>query len=108
MALQLMTPNQKSSSSSAKDSWLKNHHLLYVGRRMAVIDNRSRSLADEDYDLIIWDKALECTVAWGVFNTDGSLSVSAAYGPHEMSIDGDTPKELAMNATKTINWILKH
>ena len=108
MTLQLMTTNKKSSSSSAKDSWLKNHHLLYMGRRMAVIDNRSRSLTDEDYDLIIWDRALECIVAWGDFNQDGSLSVSAAYGPHEMSIDGSTPKELAMNATQTINWILKN
>jgi hypothetical protein len=108
MASRLTSPESKPLPTKEKDLWLRNHLLLYVGKRMAVIDNRNRSLAEEDYDLIVWDKALGCTVAWGDFNEDGSLSVSAAYGPHEMEIDGNSPKELAMNATKTINWILKH
>jgi len=108
MASRLTSPESKSLPTKEKDLWLKNHLLLYVGRRMVVIGNRKRSFAEEDYDLIVWDKALGCTVAWGAFNDDGSLNVSAAYGPHEMEIDGNSPKELALNATKVINWILRH
>jgi hypothetical protein len=90
------------------EAWIKRNPPLYLGKRMAVIDNRKRLVANEDNDLIVFDRMLRCIVAWGTFEADGSLSVSAAYGPHEIDIDGENAKELAMNTTKVVNWTLRN
>lgn len=95
-------------SENDLENWIKRNPPLYLGKRMAVIDNRKRLVSTEDNDLIVFDRDLRCIVAWGIFEADGSLHVSASYGPHDIDINGENAKELAKNTAKVINWILKH
>jgi hypothetical protein len=79
--------------------------ILYRGRRMLVINNVSR-VVDEDFDVVVWDKALECAVGFCSQSQDGSFEGFVAYGPHELPIAGPDARELAQDALKSVNWTL--
>ncbi len=81
--------------------------VLYRGRRMLVINNVNREV-DEDFDIVVWDKALGCAVGFGSKNADGSFEGFVAYGPHELPIAGADARELAQDALKSVNWTLKN
>ncbi len=81
--------------------------LLYRGRRMLVIDNTKRQI-DEDYDIVVWDKALDCAVGFCGREKDGTYVGWVAYGQHELPVGGDSPRELAQSVLKAVNWTLEH
>lgn len=84
-----------------------NTPLLYRGRRILVIDNAQRHL-DEDYDIVVWDKLLDCAVGFCKRNADGTFSGWVAYGQHQLTISGEDPRELARSALLTVNWTLRN
>lgn len=81
--------------------------LLYKGRRMLVFDNAQRQL-DEDYDIVVWDKLLDCAVGFCKRNADSTFTGWVAYGQHQLTISGEDPRELARSALKTVNWTLRN
>lgn len=91
---------------SVGDELSRSVYCVYTGRRIFVVDNRNR-LLDEDFDIIVWDKALGCAVGFCSQSPDGSFEGFVAYGPHELPIAGADARELAQDALKSINWTLK-
>ena len=89
------------------DQVLKEFPLLYKGRRMLVVDHSDRVL-DEDYDVIVWDRRLGCEVGFCHFGDDGSIAGWVEHGPQELSISGASPKQLAQDATRVVNWSLRN
>jgi hypothetical protein len=87
--------------------WAATNILLYRGRRMLVINNVNREV-DEDFDIVVWDKALGCAVGFGSQNADGSFEGFVVYGPHELPIAGADARELARDALNTFKWTLSH
>jgi hypothetical protein len=92
---------------SVDDKLSHSAYCIYTGFRIRVIDNRSRFFG-EDYDIVVWDKALECAVGFCSQSQDGSFAGFVAYGPHELPIAGADARELAQDALKSVNWALKH
>jgi len=74
---------------------------------MLVFDNVGRGV-DEDFDIVVWDKALGCPVGFCSQSPDGSFEGFVAYGPHELPISGVDARELAQDALRTINWTLQN
>jgi hypothetical protein len=72
---------------------------------MLVIDNTQRRI-DEDYDIVVWDKSLDCAVGF-CSRESGTYTGWVAYGQHELPVGGDTPRELAQSVLKAVNWTLK-
>ena|GEM_PF-1914918 len=92
-------------STAPSDRLQVDIRLLYRGRRMLVINNVSREV-DEDFDVVVWDKALDCAVGFCSQSPDGSFEGFVAYGPHELPITGADARELAQDALKSVNWTL--
>jgi hypothetical protein len=80
--------------------------ILYRGQRMLVINNVSREV-DEDFDVVVWDKALDCAVGFCSQIPDGSFKGFVAYGPHELPIAGADARELAQDALQSLNRAMK-
>ena len=97
----------KQSNVPSELAELKKSSILYRGRRMLVINNVAREV-DEDYDIVVWDKLLGCAVGFCSQNSDGSFKGWVAYGQHELTISGDTPRELAQDALQSVNWTLQN
>ncbi|MBM3390327.1 MAG: hypothetical protein FJY26_12675 [Betaproteobacteria bacterium] len=69
---------------------------------MLVIDNTHRKV-DEDYDIVVWDKALDCAVGFCSQENDGTFTGWVSYGQHELPVSGDSPREPAQSALKAVN-----
>ena len=97
----------KQSNVPSEPAELKKSSILYRGRRILVINNVAREV-DEDYDIVVWDKALECAVGFCSQSPDGSFEGFVAYGPHELPIAGADARELARDALSIVKWALSH
>lgn len=81
--------------------------LLSRGLRMLVIDNRQRKI-DKDFDIVVWNKVLDCAVRFCSREKEDTYSGWVSYGQQELPISGDSPRELAGLALKAVSWTLKH
>ncbi len=97
----------KSSGGPSEISAATAKSVLYRGRRIVVINNVDREV-EEDFDIVVWDKALGCAIGFCSQSGNGSYEGLVAYGPHEVPIAGADARELAQDALKSVNWTLKN
>jgi hypothetical protein len=90
---------------------------VYNGKRIKIIDTRisvpdsyvsENVFVSSEFYLAIWDKSMSLDVGCAKQEVDGSYEGIVCYGPHEISISGNTLSELARDAYYQHLWTLSH
>jgi len=88
---------------------MEKQEILYKGRRIQILRGEgSQTFSDVDYPLTIWDKKIG--TSWGNArqNSSGAYEGFIVYGMGQLTISGETLRELAADAYLQIVWCEKH
>jgi hypothetical protein len=88
---------------------MEEQEILYKGRRIQILRGKGpQTFPIADYPLTIWDKKTKTPWGNAKQNSSGAYEGFIQYGMGELSISGETLRELAADAYFQILWCEKN
>jgi hypothetical protein len=90
---------------------LRNHKVLYGGRRYWVIEV-SKEYPYRGYEdiagLVIYDGLYDIDIGWGRKDEKGVFIGGVPYGQHLLEVKGNTVRDFVRSIAKEAEWALRH
>lgn len=81
---------------------------LFHNKRVVILDSSEDKEFGMGHKLVLYDKLLGLEFAWADELNDGTYKGWTHYGPHEITIVGNSLSNLASNALHEHKWILEN